>query len=93
MECAFQKDLSLTYELPEPCLLSCNEVVAESGYVVYLIVSIIVIAVLASMAGFAIYYSRMILPRLGENETLVDWLRGSTNDCDKTVRNNVLKGA
>lgn len=92
MECAFQKDLSIAYEIQEPCLLSCDEVVEESGYMMYLIVSIILIVVLA-LGGFAIYYYRMIRPKLREKETLVDWLRGRTKrESDTTVRSNVLKG-
>jgi hypothetical protein len=102
MECAFQKDLSLVYKTPEPCLVSCHnfpdEVPAGPGPgpddIVYIIVSVVVTVVLA-IGGFAIYYYFMIRPNLGEKETLVDWLRGRRRrDCDRrTVRNNVSKGA
>jgi hypothetical protein len=100
MECAFQKDLSLVYKVPEPCLVSCHhsdEVAAAGpGYIVYLIVSVVVIVVLA-VGGFTIYYYRIIRPNLGEKETLIDWLRRRRKrDCDRRtvrVRNNVSKGA
>jgi hypothetical protein len=95
MECAFPKDLSLEYKIPEPCLLSCqsDDIAAESasGHMVYIIVVSVVVIVVLAVGGFAFYYSRMIRPNLGEKETLVDRLRGRTRDGDRTVRNNVWK--
>jgi hypothetical protein len=93
MECAFRKDLSHVYNIPEPCVLACHSDEGASGNspsILYLIVSVVIIGL--AVGGFAIYYFRIILPNLGEKETLIDWLRERRRDGDRTVRNNVLKG-